>query len=152
MQIQMVSTQSFIDFIILVVILQIPWFSSDFCDARRSGSSVALPSFHFASCTEFYQFYRFCHQCWGLLWLLMTEHFHLWKTRTNHLTCTLFFSVYVSQRYLLTVSLSDSKIGCHFCKFFSYVRSQAPESRMEWTDTDKLSCGFFYQCCSCLHQ
>ena len=33
-----------------------PWFSSDFCDARRSGSSVALPSFDFASCMEFHQF------------------------------------------------------------------------------------------------
>ena len=33
-------------------------FSSDFCDARRSGSSDALPSFNFASCIEFHQFYR----------------------------------------------------------------------------------------------
>ena len=34
-----------------------PWSSSDLCDARRSGSSVALPSFDFASCIEFHQFY-----------------------------------------------------------------------------------------------
>ena len=31
-----------------------PWFSSDFCDARRSSSLIALPSFNFASCTEFH--------------------------------------------------------------------------------------------------
>ena len=38
-----------------------PWFSSGFCDARRSSSSVALPSFYFASCIEFHQFY-FSHR------------------------------------------------------------------------------------------
>ena len=35
-----------------------PWFPSDFCDARRSSSSVALPSFDFATCMKFHQFYR----------------------------------------------------------------------------------------------
>ena len=35
-----------------------PWFSSNFCDARRSSLSIALPSFDFVSCIEFHQFYR----------------------------------------------------------------------------------------------
>ena len=32
-----------------------PWFPSDFCDARRSGSSIALPPFNFASWMEFHK-------------------------------------------------------------------------------------------------
>ena len=36
------------------------WFSSEFCDTRRSNSSVAL-SFDFASCVEFHQFYHSHH-------------------------------------------------------------------------------------------
>ena len=35
-----------------------PWFPSDFCDAKRSSSSFALPSFYFVSCIEFYRFYH----------------------------------------------------------------------------------------------
>ena len=35
-----------------------PWCSSDFCDARRSSSSVALLSFHYVYCVELHLFYR----------------------------------------------------------------------------------------------
>ena len=38
-----------------------PWFSLYFCDARRSSSSVALPSFDFTSCIELHRFYCSCH-------------------------------------------------------------------------------------------
>ena len=54
--------QSFIDFIVLVVIPQIPSlvFFRFFCNAR-SGLSVALPLFDFASCIEFHWLYCYHH-------------------------------------------------------------------------------------------
>ena len=36
-----------------------PWFSSEFCDARGSGLSVALSLFNFSSCVEFHLFYHY---------------------------------------------------------------------------------------------
>ena len=53
----------FHQFIVLVIIPRYhPWFSLDFCDARRSSSSVALPPFDFASCIQFHWFHHsHCH-------------------------------------------------------------------------------------------
>ena len=62
---KMMLTRSFIDFIILVVILPDtihPWFSLDnVMQEEVASSSVTVPSFAFASCIEFHQFYRSCH-------------------------------------------------------------------------------------------
>ena len=81
------------DFIVLVIILLIPSLvSSDFCDVRRSSSSVAPPSFDLASCLESHWFYRFhCRFPYTTLCLhqiFCNTRISIWSVTLSSLDCS----------------------------------------------------------------